>query len=158
MGSDRQHVVDISTGEDEAAPVAERVRGWLKEQGVLDGLGGGVVEVTAGRRSYDPSEAWAPLTCPKCGYTPPVRSAEEADAVMETVFAISETWLAKGEPSAQCQKCEHRAPVGDWPGLSTAVGNVGVTFEEWPEVVGGEFLAGLKEQLGERVVVIYEHV
>jgi hypothetical protein len=175
-----QHVIDLSTTAEAAEDVADGVRQWLlAEQVVVEDptepsryLAGprwtaattpidpaeryGEVDIRTGRTRYDAVEAWQPLCCPACGHQAEVTSSAEADAVLDELVALGNAWENTGEPTVACRVCGHTAPLGDWDGLSVAIGNVAVSFVNWQSTLAPSCVAALRTRLGLRVVVVDE--
>jgi hypothetical protein len=176
------HIVDLTSTGAAAERVGDVVRQWLIDERVIRATtasggphpggerwhtavagsgpheppGYSGIEIRVGRELYDSGEAWQPLVCAACGHSPQVRSAEQADAVMEVNEQLANAWQKGGEPTATCPACGETRLLGDWGGVSCAVGEVGVSVVNWSEL-DPAFVARVRERMGARTVVLEEH-
>lgn len=106
------------------------------------------VDVTAGRRPYHPFENDKPPACPTCG-----TGMADGDYSIERLGE----WCEGAEPRVRCVGCGSEALTGDWRGrCSYLVGNLAVTFHNWPPL-REDFIAALRERLGPRTGVVLTH-
>jgi hypothetical protein len=182
MSDHIQHLIDLSTNVEAAGSAAGALRQWLLATEVIgnspDGHGHylpgprwatavsaidegapfGVVEIHVGRQRYDAGEAWQPLECASCGHSRSIDSAEDVDAVLEQLSEFGRAWWRTGEPTVACGACGNAQLLGDWPGVSTAVGNLAVSFVNWPGPLTDEFVDTVRARLGARMLVVDERL
>jgi len=66
-----------------------------------------------------------------------------------------DTWYSGGSSLVQCPQCDRMIEFNDWRrvgGPPFAVGFLGLTFWNWPEL-SGQFVQQVEDRLGHRVVV-----
>lgn len=182
MSDHIQHLIDLDTKVEAAGSAAGGLRQWLLATEVIgerpDGQGhylpgprwatavsaidqsapSGTVEIRVGRQRYDAGEAWQPLECASCGHRRSIDSYEDAEAVLERLSELGEAWWRTGEPTVACEACGKARLLGDWRGVSTAVGNLAVSFANWPGPLTDEFVDTVRARLGARMLVVDERL
>lgn len=174
-----QHVVFLDIDLDAAKHVADEVQQWLLTSEVIDGTPprfgpgarwatavtaldtatpSGHVDVIVGRHQVDAGEAVRALECPACGHRSEVRSAADFKTLTAIHTSLAEAWQQRGEPSVACPRCKQRRRYGDWPGAACAIGNLTVSFANWPADLAPTFVSTLRTRFNARLAVIDERL
>lgn len=124
---------------------------WPPERGGglrMDHLGWNHVEIDRRWCDHFAVEAFEPPACPRCG-----TAAAEADC-----YAGLEDWvLRRREPALTCARCGESSLQGDWIGdRANACGAPAVVFHNWEEL-DPRFVTELREVLGGRTQVVWQH-
>ncbi|SNY61161.1 hypothetical protein [Paractinoplanes atraurantiacus] len=150
VNSDRDDLWQPS--EYRAGPRVEQAAPGFERPAYRDAANNGV-DVIAGRGLYHPYENYEPPDCPACG--------APIDGELHT--GLIESWLLAAEPEPVCERCGHRAPLGDWVahgdefgGWTFHVAELAVSFNNWP-ALSASFAAELGGRLGPRWRVVAEH-
>jgi len=116
------------------------------------------VEVTAHRRVFHPGHSeLGTVACPRCDQMV-LLSDPTTGAVTDQWGPFSDalgTWYSGGSSLVQCPQCDRMIEFNDWwrvGGPPFAVGFLGLTFWNWPEL-SGQFVQQVEDRLGHRVVV-----
>lgn len=188
MSTNREQLIDLSTGIEAAELRLAEVRSWLKTSGWGEpttredflhpgeptlglgpralarhrGLAPATTFVVAGGKVWTADGPTGPARCPLCGL-------ELSD------FTDLEEWYATGvEPATRCSGCGHQALLGDWDVESAAVlGVIAIIIEpcdlSWtlgtsavasvdPRAVAKDLLGELSGALGGRWAYIHLRV
>lgn len=178
MGSWFQIIVDRDVSEAEAPQLAERVRAWLSERGVIGAPTRGWGEGPSfrpgsayGATLKDPrpevvnsphgfftlnvgtrivfSVAGGEVTCRACGAK--VDLVTHGDTWVE---AVSRWYDGDDAVQVPCPQCEHPERLTDWTGeWPWGFGNLGLEFWDWTPL-SEQFMRELTEHLGHRTVLV----
>ena len=163
-------MVDVETTLGDAPGLADLVRAWLIADDIVDpeptddgryrakSPGEGRVQLEVGRKVFFPVQGSpGPAACPRCGYPVVLTDPATGKATVDWQSfsdALTE-WHNAGSGEVRCVSCASAVTInewywqGEWP---VAIGNLGITFWNWPRLDTG-FVRQIGERLGHRIVV-----
>ncbi|MGH3735471.1 MAG: hypothetical protein ACRDT6_07595 [Micromonosporaceae bacterium] len=171
-----QSIVDVEVRDGDAVELAEKLRAWLIETGILvaelddeghhrpgprhaeayqepsdQEVDGG--EFVVRRHWYDGLDP-ATVTCAGCGAATPLHDEHYVDnEAGDAMYDAAQAWLG-GAGHQSCGHCGHVNGLNDWTWAPpNAFGALGITFWGWPPL-STDFVDRVGELRGHRVVYV----
>lgn len=115
------------------------------------------VDVSTGRQVFDPGQGeLGAVTCPRCDEAMQLSDPETGSPAdqWEPFSDALGSWYAGGPGQVRCPHCGLPADFNDWrwDGRPFAVGFLGLTFWNWPEL-STQFVRQVADHLGHRIVL-----